>query len=44
MTENGWIILVCSIVMVGWLIGVGIMIYKRKKEKKKEEDKKNGDE
>lgn len=34
MTENQWAVLICAVIMVGWCIGVGRMIYKRHKEKK----------
>lgn len=43
MTENQWAVLICAVIMVGWCIGVGRMIYKRHKEKKNRGDKKNGD-
>ena len=49
MSEKEWAILFCSVVMVGWLIGVGIMLRKRHKAKKeagdgKKADKKKGEE
>lgn len=49
MSEKEWAILFCTVAMVGWLIGVGIMLWKRHKAKKeagdgKKTDKKQGEE
>ena len=49
MSETRWAILICTIVMIGWLIGVGRMLWKRHKAKKeagdgKKADKKKGEE
>lgn len=44
MSETQWAILICTIVMIGWLIGVGRMLWQRHKAKKEAADGKKADE